>query len=146
MSNKLMHSKQPILPIIFFLTYSIQSAHCGETKSNSIAIVHSSSVRGKAPGRTGRIKATKKLDPHATKPEKKQPVKSIGVATMSKDGTITLKIRSLGPGPICEDEILYDPSDPHYKSVLTHLGGLRPGEVKPVPPWPDKPETKDEKK
>jgi hypothetical protein len=29
------------------------------------------------------------------------------------------------------------PSDPRYQEVLKHLGGLKPGDDKLVPPWPD---------
>src|SRR5262249_36562973 len=33
--------------------------------------------------------------------------------------------------------ITYAPSDPKYQETLRHIGGIRPGEQKPVPPWPD---------
>lgn len=34
--------------------------------------------------------------------------------------------------------IMYKPDDPKYKETLEHLGGLKIGEEKPVPPWPEK--------
>ncbi len=61
---------------------------------------------------------------------------SIGVATMEKDGTIILQLRAEGPGPTIGDALFkYPPKDPQYSKILSHLGGLRPGESKPVPPW-----------
>jgi len=60
---------------------------------------------------------------------------SIGVATMAADGTITMRVRSLPPGPIAEGTFVYAPGHPQYDAILKHLGGLAPGESKPVPPW-----------
>ena len=60
---------------------------------------------------------------------------SIGVATMAADGIITMRVRSLPPGPIAEGTFVYAPGDPRYEETLKHLGGLAPGESKPVPPW-----------
>jgi len=60
---------------------------------------------------------------------------NIGVASMTADGVITLRLRSLPPGPIAEATMRYAPGDPKYDEVKTHLGGIVPGETKPVPPW-----------
>ncbi|HVV93444.1 MAG TPA: hypothetical protein VHD15_08505 [Hyphomicrobiales bacterium] len=65
--------------------------------------------------------------------------KSIGSATMAADGTIVLDLRAAGPQGLGDARMVYPPGDPNYASVLRHLGGLRPGEEKPVPPWPDEP-------
>jgi hypothetical protein len=62
-------------------------------------------------------------------------VASIGVATMAADGAITLRIRSLPPGPIAEGTLTYRPGDAKYDEVKDHIGGITPGESKPVPPW-----------
>jgi len=62
-------------------------------------------------------------------------VKSIGVATMTADGAITLRIRSLPPGPIAEGTLTYRPGEAKYDEVKSHIGGIAPGESKPVPPW-----------
>jgi hypothetical protein len=63
---------------------------------------------------------------------------SIGVATMASDGTIELRLRATGPGGMVGEGFLtYRPNDPQYGDILRHLGGLRPGETKSVPPWPD---------
>lgn len=60
---------------------------------------------------------------------------SIGVATMTPDGEITLRIRSLPPGPIAEGTLRYKSDDPKYQEIKAHLGGIAPGETKPVRPW-----------
>ena len=63
---------------------------------------------------------------------------SIGTATMAPDGTITLRLRAELPGGgIGESVLVYPPNHPQYREVLAHVGGLRAGEAKPVPPWPD---------
>jgi hypothetical protein len=63
---------------------------------------------------------------------------SIGVATMTADGTILLQLRAEGPDGAEGDALLtYAPGNADYAKVLAHVGGLRPGESKPVPPWPD---------
>jgi hypothetical protein len=64
-----------------------------------------------------------------------ESVASIGVAHMDADGVITMRLRSLPPGPIAEGEFRYEPGDPHYQEIVLHLGGIKPGETKPVPPW-----------
>jgi hypothetical protein len=62
----------------------------------------------------------------------------IGVATMAQDGTVVLDLRAEGLGrAVGHGRITYPPAHPDYRAVLDHLGGLRPGETKPVPPWPD---------
>ena len=61
---------------------------------------------------------------------------SIGMATMSEDGTISLYLRAEGPGGIRGDtQVTYEKSNPKYKEILRHIGGIKAGEQKPVPPW-----------
>jgi len=62
---------------------------------------------------------------------------SIGMASMEPDGTLVLQLRAEGPG-VGDALLRYTKNDPHYQEVLKHIGGLRPGESKPVPPWPEK--------
>jgi len=64
----------------------------------------------------------------------------IGSATMSEDGTLILDLRPEGPGGLRGiHRIVLEPTHPEYQEWLDHLGGLRPGEEKVVPPWPDEP-------
>jgi hypothetical protein len=63
---------------------------------------------------------------------------SIGAATMAPDGTITLRLRAEGPGgKIGEGQFSYRPGSAQYDEVLGHIGGLKPGQTKAVPPWTD---------
>lgn len=64
-----------------------------------------------------------------------KPTESIGSATMKPDGTLVLRLRATDGKRIGEGLFEYPPSHPQYKSVLEHLGGLAPGQEKPVPPW-----------
>jgi hypothetical protein len=65
---------------------------------------------------------------------------SIGVATMSPDGTITLQLRAEGAGGIVGDAVfVYKPGDKMYAEIKQHIGDIKPGETKPVPPWPSSP-------
>jgi hypothetical protein len=50
---------------------------------------------------------------------------------MEADGTITMDM--FHP----EARLTYPKTDPHYAEVLAHIGGLKPGEEKSVPPWSD---------
>lgn len=63
---------------------------------------------------------------------------SIGMASMSTDRTISLQLRAEDDaGRAIGDALLvYKPGDTEYDEVLRHLGGMEPGEQKPVPPWP----------
>ncbi len=63
--------------------------------------------------------------------------KSIGSARMLPDGTIVMKLRASGPGGAIGDaQVTYPKTHPNYQEVLKHLGGMKPGEEKQVPPWP----------
>ena len=64
-----------------------------------------------------------------------EDIDSVGRAKMSADGTITLQLRSLWPDPIAEAELVFPPDDPQYEEIKHHLGGIKPGESKPVPPF-----------
>jgi hypothetical protein len=65
-------------------------------------------------------------------------MKSIGTATMDKDGTIVLVLRAEGDKGLLGDGMLAYPRDhADYQKVLAHLGGLKPGESKAVKPWPN---------
>ena len=62
----------------------------------------------------------------------------IGTATMTEDGTLVLDLVAEGPaGERGIARILRPTTDPRYAAWIEHLGGLRPGEEKLVPPWPE---------
>ena len=62
-------------------------------------------------------------------------VDSIGVAEMSAGGTITLHLKSLWPDPHEDSDLTYAPDDPQYDDIKKHLGGITPGQSKPIPPF-----------
>jgi hypothetical protein len=67
----------------------------------------------------------------------------IGVATMADDGTIRLQlIARSDDGAIADGILVYRAGDTQYNEVLKHVGGIKPGEEKPVPAWPPQPNPK----
>jgi hypothetical protein len=66
----------------------------------------------------------------------------IGTATMRGDGTLVLQLRAEDPklGILGDAQFEYPPGHPEYQETLDHLGGLKKGEEKFVPPWPEKEE------
>lgn len=57
---------------------------------------------------------------------------------METDGTIVLQLRAEGEGGMIGDALMrYPKGHKEYPKILKHLGGLKPGESKPVPPWPE---------
>ena len=71
------------------------------------------------------------------KPKADEASPSIGVAQMRADGTIVLYLRATAPGGIVGHGLLeYPPGHPQYHDIQRHLGGIKPGEMKNVPPWP----------
>ena len=65
--------------------------------------------------------------------------KFIGVASMEKDGTIVLQLRTEidGGANFVEGYYRYEPNNPNYKKILEHIGELKPGKSKNILPWPD---------
>lgn len=65
-----------------------------------------------------------------------QSRESIGMATMTAEGAIILDLRAEGErGEVGTGRLVYPPGHPQYNSILSHLGGLKPGEKKSVQPW-----------
>lgn len=64
----------------------------------------------------------------------------IGTATMRDDKTIVMFLRAEDPatGIVGHAQLSYEPQDDQYNHVLTHIGGLRPGQQKPVRAFPEK--------
>lgn len=64
---------------------------------------------------------------------------SIGSASLDEEGSILLDLRaSDGRGILGDARLVLPKAHPRYVDVLEHLGGLAPGESKPVPPWPER--------
>jgi hypothetical protein len=60
---------------------------------------------------------------------------SIGTALMGDDGTITVNIRAPQPGSPLDGVVAVRPGDANYARIKSHLGGISPGEKKPVAPF-----------
>ncbi len=60
---------------------------------------------------------------------------SIGECWMEEDGTIKMRLIALAPGLRGHGEFTYAPDHAQYEEVLKHVGPLKPGEKKLVPPW-----------
>jgi hypothetical protein len=63
-----------------------------------------------------------------------EAVDEVGAATMSGDGIITLQLRKLSADSVPARQLHYAPGDPRYDEVKRHLGGIAPGQTKPLPP------------
>ena len=61
----------------------------------------------------------------------------IGDAVMQDDGTIVVRLRRTADGIHVSGTVSYPVDSPHYKEILNHLGGMKPGETKLVPAWDD---------
>ncbi|MFI5024566.1 MAG: hypothetical protein ACHQRJ_23300 [Alphaproteobacteria bacterium] len=66
-----------------------------------------------------------------------QSPRVIGMAMIKPNGTIIIDIYGGPETNYALGHLEYRPTDPNYGAVLHHLGGLKPGETKGVPPWPD---------
>jgi hypothetical protein len=65
---------------------------------------------------------------------------TVGIATMHADGTITMRLRSVQcNGSIAEGLMKVGRGQADYQSILDHIGGMKTGESKPIPAWPEPP-------
>ena len=71
--------------------------------------------------------------------ENPAPAPSVGVARMLENGTILIGIRGPGPDSPLQAVLMVEPGDTNYQQIIDHVGGLKPGETKSIPPWPDQP-------
>jgi hypothetical protein len=62
---------------------------------------------------------------------------SVGVARMLESGTILIGIRGPGVDGPLQAVLMVEPGDTNYQQIIDHVGGLKPGETKSIPPWPD---------
>jgi hypothetical protein len=64
------------------------------------------------------------------------PGATIGSASMTADGTITLQLRATRDGARGDALLIYRPDHPHYDYILQHLDGIQPNESKHVRRFP----------
>ena len=69
--------------------------------------------------------------------EDPDPAPSVGVARMLENGTILVGIRGPGPDGPLQAVLMVEPGDTNYQQIIDHVGGLKPGETKSIPPWPN---------
>ncbi|NND65918.1 MAG: hypothetical protein HKM24_08125 [Gammaproteobacteria bacterium] len=60
--------------------------------------------------------------------------KSIGTATMTRDGMLILDLKGTQANPERHTEV-YQPTHSRYEEVYQHIGGIQRGQYKPIPPW-----------
>jgi hypothetical protein len=58
------------------------------------------------------------------------------MAEMAADGTITLTLRATGNGAVGDGQLVYPPTHPQYETIKKHVGPMKPGEQRPVAPFP----------
>jgi hypothetical protein len=70
-------------------------------------------------------------------PDNKTDVTFFGVATLKANGEICLQLRSEEPGkPVAEGYLCYRPTDANYSAIRRHVGPIKVGEEKIIPPFP----------
>ena len=67
------------------------------------------------------------------------PAASVGVATMLPNRTILVGVPGPGGDSRAQAVLMVEPGDSTYQPIIDHVGGLKPGETKSIPPWPDQP-------
>ena len=69
-------------------------------------------------------------------PQEPEPT-TIGSAYMQDDGTLEMSLRAVAAdGTIGEAMMVVPPKDGRYADMVKHLGGIKPGQGKPIPPFP----------
>lgn len=61
----------------------------------------------------------------------------IGTATMLPDRSIVLNLRAEADGAVGHAQFTYQVGEARYARIFEHVGGLKPGEEKSVPPFPE---------
>ena len=75
------------------------------------------------------------LLPSAAPRPKPQPAMSqpIGTATMRQDGTLVMRLQADTDSGAAQMTMRLAPIDPDYAKYVKQLGGLKPGQSKPIP-------------
>ncbi|NHZ34540.1 hypothetical protein [Massilia rubra] len=75
--------------------------------------------------------------PQRTATVAKPSAQAIGTARMLDDRSIVLNLRAETEGSVGHARFTYQPGDPMHVKIGEHVGGLKPGEEKSVPPFPE---------
>jgi hypothetical protein len=66
----------------------------------------------------------------------KTPLESVGTAEMKEDGTLWLGLYANENGISGHALIVVKNTDKEYQMHLDHIGSIKPGEFKNIPPYP----------
>src|ERR1700742_3162604 len=88
---------------------------------------------------SGAVLAAETPPPADYRNQSRTPDNSIGVARMLADGSIMVGVAGPGSGDRAQAILTLQPGDTQYQPLIDHVGGLKPGETKLIPPWPDSP-------
>jgi hypothetical protein len=55
---------------------------------------------------------------------------------MRDDRSLVVTLRASDAGIVGDAQFVCGPGDARYADLVSHVGGLAPGQCKPVPPWP----------
>jgi hypothetical protein len=75
--------------------------------------------------------------PLAPEPPATPAPDNVGTANMDAAGIVYLRLRSVDHGMVAEAMKVVKPTDSDYADIVKHLGGIKPGESKPIPPFPE---------
>jgi hypothetical protein len=74
---------------------------------------------------------------NADRPPARPEPENVGSAYMQPDGTLEMSLRTeTQDGTIGEALLVVGKDDPRYAGMVKHLGGIRPGEGRAIPPFP----------
>ena len=77
--------------------------------------------------------------PNLSPPTRPQPA-DVGSAYMEADGTIEMRLRTeADDGTVGEALLVIPPGDPRHAAMVKHLDGIKPGEGRPIKPFPEEP-------
>ena len=66
---------------------------------------------------------------------------SVGVAKLHEDETLEVLLRASDENAkekrLGDAMFFYKKDQKEYQDIINHVGGLKPGESKPIPPWLD---------
>jgi len=77
------------------------------------------------------------ITPDVPQPPQEVAPATVGSAYMRDDGTLEMSLRAVASdGTIGEALMIVAPTDSRHAEMVKHLGGIAPGEGRPIPPFP----------